>query len=498
VLFTTGLRQDGWHPLKVSYDGISVFWFAMTASPNATLLIRNANVLLPDGSLQKVDVLVRDGLIERLIEPLIGQVGSTLTPEADRIIEADQLTLLPGVIDPQVHFREPGLEHKEDLTTASRACARGGVTSFLEMPNTRPLTITQEALNDKLARAAQKSFVNFGFFIGATAENLPDLQTANPTPGIKIFMGSMHGDLLVDQEAILDQLFATGTRLIAVHAEDQARIAQRRQEFAGITDPAIHSVIQDNQAALNATQLALKLSKKYQRRLHILHLSTAEEAELLRQEKPAWVTAEVTPQHLLLNTGFYEKLGSLLQMNPPIRSAHDNEGLWQALRDGVIDFIATDHAPHTLEEKGFGTPTPNRLEVETAPAQAVLLEPAKVPSGMPGVETSLPLMLTQAVQGRCTVAQVSNWMSTAVAKAYGIANKGAIAPGYDADLVLVDLETYHPVLREELQTKCGWSPFEGWNLTGWPAVTIVGGQIAYERGQFNEQTRGKALTFQAP
>jgi dihydroorotase len=458
----------------------------MTASPPYTLLIRNANVLRPDGSFQKTDVLVRDGLIE--------QIASNLAPEADRVIEADHLTLLPGVIDPQVHFREPGLEHKEDLTTASRACARGGVTSFLEMPNTRPLTITQEALNDKLARAAQKSFVNFGFFIGATAENLPDLQTANPTPGIKIFMGSMHGDLLVDQEATLDRLFATGTRLIAVHAEDQARIAQRRKEFAGITDPAIHSVIQDNQAALNATQLALKLSKKYQRRLHILHLSTADEAELLRQDKPAWVTAEVTPQHLLLNTSFYEKLGSLIQMNPPIRSARDNEVLWQALQDGVIDFIATDHAPHTLAEKGRANAAD---QTEEASSTTVFLEPAKVPSGMPGVETSLPLMLTQAVQGRCTVAQVSNWMSTAVAKAYGIAGKGAIAPGYDADLVLVDLETYHPVLREELQTKCGWSPFEGWNLTGWPAVTIVGGQVVYERGQFNEKVRGKALTFSA-
>lgn len=457
----------------------------MSASSIATLLIRNANVLLPNGSFQKTDVLVRDGLIE--------QIGSKPDQQADTVIEADHLTLLPGVIDPQVHFREPGLEHKEDLTTASRACARGGVTSFLEMPNTKPLTINQAALNDKLARAAQKSYVNFGFFIGATAENLPDLQTATPTPGIKIFMGSMHGDLLVDQEGALDRIFATGTRLIAVHAEDQARIAQRRKEFAGITDPAIHSVIQDNQAALNATQLALKLSKKYQRRLHILHLSTAEEAELLRQDKPAWITAEVTPQHLLLNTGFYKKLGSLIQMNPPIRSTHDNEVLWQALQDGVIDFIATDHAPHTLAEKGQANLTVQTEEDKSS--TTVFLEPAKVPSGMPGVETSLPLMLTQAMQGRCTVAQVSNWMSTAVAKAYGIVGKGAIAAGYDADLVLVDLETYHPVLREELQTKCGWSPFEGWNLTGWPVVTIVGGQVVYERGQFNEQVRGKALIF---
>jgi len=205
------------------------------------------------------------------------------------------------------------------------------------------------------------------------------------------------------------------------------------------------------------------------------------------------VTAEVTHQHLLLNTGDYEKLGSLIQMNPPIRSVHDNEVLWQALQDGVIDFIATDHAPHTLAEKGRDT---NQAD-EEASATTVFLEPAKVPSGMPGVETSLPLMLTQAMQGRCSVAQVSHWMSTAVAKAYGIVGKGTIAPGYDADLVLVDLDTYHPVLREELQTKCGWSPFEGWNLTGWPVITIVGGQVVYERGKFNEQVRGRALTFNA-
>lgn len=464
----------------------------MPASPDHTLLIRGATVLLPDGRLQQTQVLLRGDRIEQVGEDL----AAIADPVVDEVIEAQGLTLLPGVIDPQVHFREPGLEHKEDLSTASRACARGGVTSFLEMPNTNPLTTTQEALNDKLARAAQKSVVNYGFFIGATAENLPDLREANPTCGIKIFMGSMHGDLLVDQEAILDQLFATGTRLIAVHAEDQARIAQRRQEFAGITDPAIHSVIQDNQAAVNATKLALKLSKKYQRRLHILHLSTAEEAELLRHDKPTWVTAEVTPQHLLLNTGFYEKLGSLIQMNPPIRSTHDNEVLWQALKDGVIDFIATDHAPHTLAEKGRANTIHQTEENDSSPT--VFLEPAKVPSGMPGVETSLPLMLTQAMQGRCTIAQVANWMSTAVAKGYGIANKGAIAPGYDADLVLVDLQNYHPVLREELQTKCGWSPFEGWSLTGWPVVTIVGGQVVFDRGKFNTAVRGQSLKFSAP
>ncbi|MDM9382072.1 dihydroorotase [Chlorogloeopsis sp. ULAP01] len=437
-------------------------------SSSTSLLIRRAQIVLTNGDLITGDVLTRDRLIVEVAPEI-----STATP--NREIDAQGLTLLPGVIDPQVHFREPGLEHKEDLFTATCACAKGGVTSFLEMPNTRPLTSNQQALDDKLQRAQNKCLVNYGFFIGATGENLPDLLAANPTPGIKIFMGSMHGPLLVDSEEKLEAIFAQGNRLIAVHAEDQARINQRRQEFAGIHDVAVHSQIQDNQAALLATKQALKLSQKYQRRLHILHMSTAEEADLLRQQKPSWVTAEVTPQHLLLNTSAYEKIGSLAQMNPPLRSPHDNEVLWQALHDGVIDFIATDHAPHTLEEKT--QPYPNS------------------PSGMPGVETSLPLMLTAAMQGRCSVAQVVKWMSTTVAQAYGIPNKGAIASGYDADLVLVDLNTYRPVVREELLTKCGWSPFEGWDLTGWPVYTIVGGQIVYEKGNLNTHVRGQALTF---
>ncbi|OIP73357.1 MAG: dihydroorotase [Oscillatoriales cyanobacterium CG2_30_40_61] len=439
-----------------------------------SVLINQARILLPNGDFLLGDVAIIDGKIVE-IAPQIDH--HTLGEDNWEIIDSEGLTLLPGVIDPQVHFREPGLEYKEDLYTASCACAKGGVTSFLEMPNTRPLTTTQALLDDKLRRASEKCIVNYGFFMGATAENLPDLLEANPTPGIKIFMGSMHGDLLIDQEEILESIFAKGDRLIAVHAENQARINQRRQEFAGITDPAIHSTIQDNQAALEASQLALKLSKKYQRRLHILHLSTGEEAELLRQEKPEWVTAEVTPQHLLLNITDYEKIGTLAQMNPPLRSPQDNQILWQALLDGVIDFIATDHAPHTLEEKAKGYPN--------------------TPSGMPGVETSLPLMLTQAIAGKCTVQQVSNWMSTAVAKAYKIPNKGKIEVGYDADLVLVDLNNYRPVLREEVLSKCGWSPFEGWELTGWPEYTIVGGKVAYGNRKVNPEVRGQALRFDA-
>ena len=437
-------------------------------SSSTQLLIRSARILLPNGEFLVGDVQTENGKIIQ-VAPEIKNLPT------DKILDATGLTLLPGVIDPQVHFREPGLEHKEDLFTASSACAKGGITSFLEMPNTRPLTTTQATLDDKLRRSAEKCLVNYGFFIGATADNLSELLAVNPTCGIKIFMGSSHGALLVSTEEILDKIFATGKRLIAVHAEDQSRIIQRRKEFANITDPAVHSQIQDETVALNATKLALKLSKKYQRRLHILHLSTGIEAELLRQDKPSWVTTEVTPQHLLLNTTAYEIIGTLAQMNPPLRSPENNEILWQALKDGVIDFIATDHAPHTLAEKGKVYPN--------------------TPSGMPGVETSLPLMLTQAMKGRCSVADVSRWMSTAPAIAYNIPDKGAIAVGYDADLVLVDLDVYRPVLREELLTKCGWSPFEGWQLTGWPVVTIVGGNIVYNRCQLNTKVRGKALKF---
>ncbi len=433
------------------------------------LWIHQAQLLGEDGILRPYNLGIQGGKITAI-------TTEDHRREYQHILDAQGWVLLPGVIDPQVHFREPGLEHKEDFWTASHACAKGGVTSFLEMPNTRPLTTNQITLDDKLHRAAQKSLVNYGFFVGATRYNLTELNQVYPVCGIKIFMGSMHGDLLIDDPNYLEQIFAQGTRLIAVHAENQQRITQRRQEFATQYHiPDIHSEIQDDIAALQATELAVNLSIKYRRRLHILHLSTALEVEFLRLHKQPWITAEVTPQHLLLNRSAYQQLGTLAQMNPPLRTADDNQVLWQGLQEGLIDFMATDHAPHTLAEKAQPYP--------------------QSPSGMPGVETLLPLMLTQMKQGKCTLKQVTQWLSTKVAEAYKIANKGRIAPGYDADLVLVNLEQEYPVRRADLQTKCGWSPFENWVLTGWPQVTIVGGRIVYYQGQFNEEVRGTALQF---
>lgn len=452
---------------------------AYSSPTTSPIIIQGGQVLLPSGEIEPREVAIADGKITA--------VGTHLeVPSHTKTIDATGLTLLPGVIDSHVHFCEPGSEHKEDLFTGTCACAKGGVTSFLEMPNTLSLRTTQASLTGKLAIAAAKSLVNYGFFMGAMVDNYAGLPDDNPTCGITItmdsaVMDSAHGPRSIDPTETIEPIFAAGvgaaslheTRPVTVQTETPAQSLQHRQQFASKRNPA--TSVQDDGVAPVVTAMALELSKKYQRRLHILHMSTGEEAELLRRDKPSWVTAEVTPQHLLLDVSAYEKIGPLAQMNPPLQSPRDRELLWQALLDGVIDFIATDHNPHTLEEKSSGYP--------------------HTPSGIPGVETSLPLMLTQAKESRCTVAQVSHWMSTAVAQAYNIPNKGLIEPGYDADIVLVDLTTYRPVLREELKTKCGWSPFEGWNLTGWPVVTLVGGEVVYDHGQLDVTVRGQALKF---
>jgi dihydroorotase len=433
------------------------------------LLIRNARVAQPDGSLFHGDVLCEAGRITR-IDP-------SIDVDADETVEARERLLLPGVIDPQVHFREPGKEYKEDLASGSRAAVRGGVTSFLEMPNTDPATTTQAALDEKLRRAATKCVANYGFFIGATPNNLDELNRASPACGIKIFMGASTGDLLVNREEDLERIFANGTRLIAVHAEDEARILSRKAQFAGRTDYAVHSEIRDAECALRATELALKLSKKYKRRLHILHLSTKEEAALLRADKPSWVTAESIPNHLFLNVSDYAAHGARVQMNPPIRGKEDNVQLWQALRDGVIDFVATDHAPHTLDEKMKPYP--------------------ESPSGMPGVETSLPLILTEMVAGRCTLADVQKWMCWGPAVAYGIPNKGKILEGWDADLTLVDIQNRKRVTDAETFTKVRWSAYAGRELTGWPICTIVGGRVVFEQGYVRTGVLGNRLRFES-
>lgn len=406
----------------------------------------------------------------------IVRIDRAIEARANETIDAEGKLLLPGVIDPQVHFRDPGAPHKEDLGSGSRAAVRGGVTSFLDMPNTLPPTTSQAALDDKLARAALKSVANYGFFIGATPDNIEEINKSQPACGIKVFMGSSTGTLLIEKLADLERIFANGRRLIAVHAEDEARIRARRALFAWRTDPAAHSEIRDNEAALLATQLALDLSRRYQRRLHILHLSTREEVALLERTKPPWVTAEVIPNHLFLNTADYSSQGTRVQMNPPVRTPADNAALWAGLHDGAIDFIATDHAPHTLEEKSRNYPNS--------------------PSGMPGVEISLPLMLTAMNDGLCTLAEIQKWMCNGPARAYGIPRKGIIASGFDADLTIVDMTQTRQVRDEDMFTRVRWSPYRDRILTGWPVYTIVGGEIAFDNGYIREQVRGQPLVFE--
>lgn len=415
-----------------------------------------------------------------IVDGRIAAIGS-VPDDRGEVIDARGLLVMPGAIDPQVHFREPGATHKEDLESGARACAAGGITAFCEMPNTRPPTTTPEAFEDKLARAAAGSVVHYGFFVGATAENVA-VQNAIPNAcGIKVFMGSSTGTLLVDEQAALEAIFSTGRRLVAVHAEDETRLVQRQQAFRGTGRVADHARIRDAETALLATRRAVALSDRFDRRLHVLHMTTAEEAAFLRAhgKGAGRISAEVCPQHLLLDGDeAYARLGTLAQMNPPIRSPRHQRALWAALLDGTIDCIATDHAPHTLAEKAqpYGT----------------------APSGMPGVETSLPLMLDAAHRGLCSVAQVVHWMSAAPARLYQMEGKGQLAVGFDGDVTLVDPKLCAEVGARGFQSKCGWSPFQGQRLTGWPRMTIVLGRPVCRDGVIDGTVRGRPIQFARP
>ena len=433
----------------------------------ASITIRNAMVVLP-GSIQGVDVSVIDGRISA--------IGCEI-PEAGEVIDAEGLFLLPGIIDPQVHFREPGAEHKEDLHSGSCAAAAGGVTSFLDMPNNSPPVITCERMTGKKLLAAEKSVVNYGFFMGATPENLEELNKVENVCGIKIFMGSSTGDLLVDNPDVLEKIFADGTRLIAVHAEDESILQANKELLKDIADVRLHSRIRDESAALKATKLAVRLSLKYRRRLHILHLTTEDECDFLRRlPRGHRISTEVCPQHFTLTVPeCYEQLGTLAQMNPPLRTKRHADALWQALKDGIIDCIATDHAPHTLVEKEqpYG----------------------KAPSGMPGVETSLALMLDRVNRNSCTLREVVCWMSESPAKLYQMQGKGSIEVGQDADLVLVDMTLKKTVTNGQLHTRVNWSPYHGMELQGWPVRTIVNGQTVFLNGEVDESVRGREICF---
>jgi dihydroorotase len=433
-----------------------------------SLLIRNATVVLPTGC-ERISVLVEGGKIAVL--------DAAVHTQADEVVDAAGLHLIPGVIDPHVHFREPGLTHKEDLRTASRACAKGGITTFLEMPNTKPPAINQQRLNEKLALAAEKSLVNYGFYIGATPSNVDDLQRGTRTPGIKIFIGSSTGDLLVDEQSALERIFAETTLPICAHCEDETTVRQNTARLTAGNRPlelTDHSRIRDHAAAVITTRRAMDLAFRHNHRFHVLHVSTAAECELLADHRNL-ITAEACPHHLFFNTDDYARLGTLVQMNPSLKTAADNRRLWQALLADRIQVIATDHAPHTLAEKRQPYP--------------------QSPSGLPAVENSLALLLHQVSLGLCTIEQVVHWMCDAPARVWDIVNKGRIVPGYDADLVLVDLNKSVVIQNETQETKCRWSPWHGTTLTGWPVRTWVMGQEVFRGGQINDSIRGQEALY---
>ena len=428
-------------------------------------LIKGAQCVFPDG-IRLANIILENGSI--------ADIDAAATASADEVIDATGLHLIPGVIDSHVHFRDPGLTHKEDLHTGSVCCAKGGVTTFIEMPNTKPPAITQQGIDEKLALGAAKSVVNYGFYIGATVDNVAELKTAQRVCGIKIFIGSSTGTLLVDRQDALEQIFAETTLPIGAHCEDETTVRKNTERLSGgklVTD---HSLIRDHAAARICTARAIKLAHDHNHRFHVLHVSTADELPLIKDHRNL-ITAEVCPHHLLFNTDDYARLGSLVQMNPSIKTEADNQALWAALLDHTIQAVVTDHAPHTLEEKS-----------QPYPAS---------PSGMPAIENSLALMLNQVNAGRLTLERLVESMCDAPARVWDIVNKGRLQLGYDADVVLIDLKKTQTIRNNEQLTRCGWSPWDGETLTGWAVRTIVMGKTVFRDGVINAKHRGQPAQY---
>ena len=433
------------------------------------MILRGGTVWTVGGAID-TDVGVRAGIIAAL------GVGAA---DAGEEIDCTGLTILPGVIDTQVHFREPGLEHKEDLESGSRAAVLGGVTGVFEMPNTKPNTDSAEALADKLARAAGRMWCDHAFYVGATTANAAELGALERLPGaagVKIFMGASTGDLLVAEDSALARVLASGKRRVAVHAEDEARMnARLGARIEG--DPSSHPVWRDDESALLATRRIIALARAARRRIHILHVTTPAELELIGQNKDI-ATCEVTPQHLTLaGEEAYPRLGTQAQMNPPIRSGEHRAGLWYWLNQGVPDVVGSDHAPHTREEKDKPYPAS--------------------PSGMPGVQTLLPLLLDHVAQGRMTMQRLVDLTSAGAQRIFGIVGKGRIAAGYDADFTIVDLKARWTVEEEWLASRCGWSPFTGMHLTGKPVGTVIRGRRVMWEGELADKAEGRPIRFES-
>ncbi|MAU28190.1 MAG: dihydroorotase [Pelagibacterales bacterium] len=432
------------------------------------LLIKNGDVVVGN-AFENLNIGIKDNKITLL--------STTNNYEASNIIDAKNLTILPGVIDSQVHFREPGSEHKEDLHTGSKGAALGGVTSVFEMPNTYPPTSTVERLKDKFELAKDRMWVNYAFYAGATPENfsfLPELEKVPGCVGVKIFMGSSTGNLLIpDDETLINVLKSRNFR-VAVHAEDEPRLIERKKLIKS-NDVHFHPIWRDELSALNATKRVIKGANASKKPVHILHITTEEEIEYIRQNKE-YISVEVTPQHLTLSApDCYDKLGTFAQMNPPIRESRHQKGLWKGIKDGVVDVIGSDHAPHTIEEKH--KPYPD------------------TPSGMPGVQTLLPIMLDHVNNGNLSLFKLCQLISTNPAKLYKVINKGEIKLNNDADLTIIDLNKEVKIKDDMMANKSGWTPFNNKNVKGWPIMTIVNGNIVMRDGELIGKPIGKPVSF---
>lgn len=422
-----------------------------------------------DGKFTSAFIGIKDGIIHSI---------SDSKKNAHQKIDAKNLYVIPGAVDTQVHFREPGHEYKEDIQTGTKQALKGGITGVFEMPNTDPPTTTAAALNDKINRSLNRAWCDFAFYVGATSENfqnLPDLEKMSGCCGIKLFMGSSTGSLLLTNEKIIEQILKSTHKIVAVHAEDNQRLTERKHIALEASHPAAHPIWRDETTALLATQKIVRLAEKTNHRIHILHISTSEEMDFLREHKKN-ITTEVTPQHLtLIAPDCYEQFGTLAQMNPPIRSQKHFDGLWNAVKDGTVSVIGSDHAPHTNEEKQ--KPYPDS------------------PSGMPGVQTLLPLMLDHVAQGKISIERLTELVAVNPCKIFGIKNRGEIKKGFLATLTFLDLKEKRTIEESWLASKVRWSPFAGKHVTGWPKGVMLGGSLAMWNDEIIGQPMGKVMEF---
>jgi dihydroorotase len=433
------------------------------------LLLRGGTVVNQDGRVER-DVGVTDGTI--------AAIGDLSHASAGEVVDCRGLHVLPGVIDTQVHFREPGLEHKENLESGSRAAVMGGVTTVFEMPNTDPQTTTAAALADKVRRAHHRMHCDFAFWVGGTHENIAEVAELERLPaaaGIKVFMGSSTGSLLVEDDSGVAEILRRIRRRAAFHSEDEAMLRERR-DLRVPGDPRSHPVWRSPEVALRCTERLVRIARATGARIHILHISTAEEMAFLRDHKDI-ASVEVTPHHLTLCApDAYERLGAYAQMNPPVRDAHHRQAIWEGLDEGVVDVLGSDHAPHTRAEKDKGYPD--------------------TPSGMTGVQTLVPIMLDHVNASRLTLERFVDLTSAGPKRLFAIAKKGRIAVGYDGDFTVVDLKRQETIRNEWIVSKCGWTPYDGVAVTGWPVGTIVRGRVVMWDGALAAPALGEAVRFE--